>query len=371
MKNFCALPFHHVMVHTNGDYNVCCHHTRQSQPMNINKDNADSWLNSSYLSEVQQSFLSDTRHPGCHHCWSRENQGFPSLRQKTELEYKILKVNTEQKEITNVEINLGNLCNLKCLMCNESDSSAILAENIQLGINKNQQKDLSWSDTAFDNLQELLLKNPKVVNIRGGEPLYNKKLLELIENFPPERAKSIVLHITTNATHWDSQWERALAKFRLVRFMLSIDAVDNLYEYIRYPASWSVVQENVDRIIDLPNAKSHVAGVVQNLNIATIGNLIQWCNEKKLWLDLTTIIDPDYLQITNLPEKHKEIALAHLKSIHSQNSNPQIQDFINNSIVILTNSKFDENLWNKFVTNIFLRDSLRGNDYQKFITPSL
>ena len=85
-----------------------------------------------------------------------------------------------------VEIQLGNLCNLTCLMCNENSSSAILSENIKLGINKVKQKNFTWNDISFDYLYEILLSGPKIVNIRGGEPLYNKKLLKLIEDLPEE-----------------------------------------------------------------------------------------------------------------------------------------------------------------------------------------
>ena len=111
--------------------------------MNVNKNSIDEWLNSDYLSQVRESFSKDERHPGCSECWKKEDVGFISMRHRTAREYEILKIDTEQKQIKNVEIALGNLCNLKCLMCNEQDSSSFLAENKQLGINLVEQKDIA------------------------------------------------------------------------------------------------------------------------------------------------------------------------------------------------------------------------------------
>lgn len=335
--------------------------------MNINHQAAVQWRNSEYVQQVRQSFLDDQRHPGCKRCWDLEDQGFTSLRQRTAQEYEILKVDVAQSQLTNLEVDMTNLCNLKCLMCNEHGSSAILAENQQLGINKISQDQMKWSDQAFENLQDLLLMNPKVVNIRGGEPLYIKPLLDIVERFPEDRAQSMILHITTNATLWNERWKLALSKFKLVRFMFSVDATDSLYEYMRYPSKWDLVQHNIQQIMALPNARCLVHAVLQNLNVSLIGNLVQWCQQRSLWLNLDILDHPDYMKLTNLTDQQRRLAMDHLNYLIGLQPSPHLQKTFMQSLKLLEQSKFDSDQWNQFVTNISQRDRLRGNTFQNFL----
>lgn len=367
MNNFCALPFNHVMVRPNGNLDICCtHQTPVDKRININTHNYTHWLDSDYVQDVRKSFLSDNRHPNCARCWKREDQGFDSLRTRSHKEYTMLPDRADRM-IKNIEINLGNLCNLRCLMCNENNSSAILSENLKLGINKITQADMTWNDLGYSNLQKILEQRPYVVNIRGGEPLYNKKLLEIVTDIPAAQARDMVLHITTNATVWNSQWQDALEKFRLVRFMFSVDAVGELYEYIRYPASWSLVESNIKSIMSLPNTKCLVHCVGQNLNISSILPLIEWCDTNSIYLEIEQLTFPDYLQMTNLPVPQKKAALQHLNCVSHHQLAPHLEKFINSTLILLEKTQFDVFLWKAFVANISLRDHLRGNSFRSFI----
>lgn len=335
--------------------------------MNINTTTVEGWRNSDYMNQVQHSFLQNQRHPGCASCWHTEDRGFTSLRQRMAKEFEILKVDVDQKFLTNVEIDLTNLCNLKCLMCNESESSALLAENIQLGINTHSQKDFQWSEQALENLQDLLAYRPKVVNIRGGEPFYVKQLLKIIESIPDDVARTMVLHITTNATVWTERWHQALIKFKLVRFMFSVDAVGELYEYMRFPGNWTTTSTNIDNILQLPNVKGLVHCVIQNLNVARIGELIDWCQQRSLWLDIALLDTPHYLHLTNLPEIHKDTAITHLEWILEKYPQQSFTAMIENSLRMIKLSAFNNESWQAFKTNIVMRDRLRGNSFERFI----
>lgn len=367
MKNYCALPFDHVMIKTNGDFNICCQHVISScESKNINHDSYDSWLSSEYVQTVRQSFEQDLRHPGCVKCWQREDAGFSSLRTRSQKEYSLLP-SDKDRPIKNLQIDLGNLCNLRCLMCNERASSAILAENVKLGINKIQQADVSWQQTSYDNLQKILDQRPYVVNIRGGEPFYNKDLLNLVENIPESHAQNMMLHITTNATTWNDRWQQGLKKFRLVRIMFSVDAIGSLYQYIRYPASWSAVEQNIQSIRSLSNVRCLVHAVGQNLNIGNIAPLIQWCENNALYLEIESLISPDYLQITNLPPEHKLLVIEHLDRLIARSLPLHLEEFVISARDSLEHSKFDPLLWQKFITNIGRRDRIRNNSFTEFI----
>jgi MoaA/NifB/PqqE/SkfB family radical SAM enzyme len=372
---FCAMPFHHLMVKTNGDYNVCCSHMMPSQKrMNINSHSIEVWRNSEYVKEVQEYMINNIPHPGCQKCWQRESEKLGSLRQRTSLEYKILGIDIDNPVIKNCEIDLENTCNLTCLMCNENHSSAILAENKKLGINKIEQVDVKWKQQGYDSLEKLVSEHDiKVLNVRGGEPMYNKKLLELLEKIPASKTNNMVLHITTNATRYSEEWENVFKKFSLVRVMFSIDAVGPLFEYIRFPAKWNEVCENIKKFRALPNVKPLVNCTVQNLNISALVDLVKWCQETNIFLTLDMLTFPGYMHFTNLPVAQKEIAINNLEEflhqpiIGNETSIDNNYKLIMQCLNVLKETKNNDLLWNNFVKEISMRDKVRNNSFRDFI----
>ena len=370
-NNFCALPFGHTTITTNGSYSVCCiHPTPVEYQVNINHNKLTHWRKSDYLQQVKQSFLNDDRHPGCNECWINEDLGQDSMRNRTAKEYKILGVTESTENPVNIEIQLGNLCNLACLMCSEKHSSAILAENIKLKINQRTQDDFKWTETGYNNLHEIIATGPKVLTVIGGEPLYNKKFLEILESLPRESCRHTMLQIVTNATQWNEKWQTALQKFKLVRIMFSIDATESLYEYMRYPGVWKETDSNIDQIVTLSNIKPLVNTVIQNLNVGSIGSVIQWAKRKNLYLQLDQLIGPSWLHITNLPRQLKLDAITHLETVLEWDLTDHLRQQLTSCHAQLTDSlAYPDNLaaWEEFQTQVGLRDQLRNNSYTQFL----
>jgi MoaA/NifB/PqqE/SkfB family radical SAM enzyme len=294
------------------------------------------------------------------------------LRTAIQKEYRILGVSdTSHDKLVSVEAQVGNLCNLKCLMCDETQSSVILQENIRLGINQVDQKEFTWLETGYQNLEELINQDLKVLNFRGGEPLYNKKIKNFLEKFPKDRANKVLLHLITNATVWDNSWEEILSKFKLVRMMLSIDAVSDCYEYIRFPASWENVNSNVQSIIKLPNVKPIVHCTVQNLNILYLDDLIKWCVDHGIYIEFNMLVYPQHLRPTNLPKRSIEHALNKLKAVESI-CTPNLVDSNLSSILNILQQSLDLDsdtaLWQEFENKVTMRDQIRGNSYKNILT---
>lgn len=366
--NFCPLPFGHTRISPTGDYQVCCcHFTPEEHKTSITKTDHVTWLASEYVNEVRTSFLEDKKHPGCNKCWHDEASGIPSYRQRVLSEYKILGVDNTSRQAVNVELCMGNLCNLTCVMCNEESSSAILAENKRIGIAKTDQADFRWTDQADENLQKLINSDIRVLNIRGGEPLYNKHLLKLLQNIPEAQCRRMMLHITTNATVWNDAWQQVLQKFKLVRIMFSIDAVEDLYEYIRYPASWATVQKNVELMLAQPNFKCMVNCVVQNLNIASLSKLLSWCQQYNLYIDLSLLSNWKYLLPENLPPMAKQAALEDIDRCLSLPIEDRLVKVLQSYRDILIKAPDNPANWELFKSTISIRESLRGNSYQKVV----
>lgn len=370
---FCPYPFSHVNIQTNGGLEVCCDHQSTSNvKFNINSHSIDEWFNSDYRRELQDYFRRGEPHPGCDRCWRRESMNTGSLRTMVQKEYQILGVTDSNfDELIAMEAQVGNLCNLKCLMCNETQSSVVLQENTQLGINQYTQKDFTWTDVGMKHLDDLVSRKLKAMNFRGGEPLYNKKIKSLLSGFSQEKANGMMLHLTTNATVWDQSWADILSKFKLVRMMLSVDAVTDCYEYIRFPADWKTVESNIQKIIKMPNVKPVVHCTVQNLNILHLDKLIKWCVDQHVYIEFNVLVWPQYLRPVNLPKPLIELALSRLRKIEDICTPKLVDSNLKSIIEILTkslDSDRDPKLWQEFVDNIQIKDQFRNNSYKNILT---
>lgn len=371
MENYCPLPFGHVCADTLGDYQICCQHdVPESYKENISDTEPVKWFQNQYLQQVKESFKNNEKHPGCSACWQHEESSIPSLRQRIQKEYQILGHEPYQDKILNIEIQAGNLCNLSCVMCNEKESSVILAENQRLGINVLTLQDVKWNDEAWSNVEKLIEMKPRVINIRGGEPLYNKKLLELVESIPQAQCQQTMLHITTNGTVWNEKWQSALSRFKHVRMMLSIDATKDVYEYIRFPANWNTLESNVDKIVQNKNIKVLVHCVVQNLNICYLEELIDWCKSKSLYLQFARCSVPTWLDFTNIPDSKIDLAVEQLERCLKKADENISKTFLKSAIRELSERKqqgSNQTLWNEFLYNMSLREGLRNNSHKKIL----
>lgn len=369
MKNYCPLPFGHAMIDTRGFYHVCCSNfTPDEFAQNIRDIEHDGWQGNPYLAEIRSSFLKDEKHPGCRRCWTLESRGENSLRQRVQKEYQILKTSKDNPKILTAEVQIGNLCNLSCLMCNEESSSAFLAENKRLGIAVMDQQNFNWDDKAWANFEKLVASpDLKVLNIRGGEPFYNKRFLQMLEEISDQQCKNIMLHMTTNGTVWNERWANVLKKFRLVRLMFSIDATGELLEYIRYPISWAVLQDNISQMRTLPNVNSIVHCTTQNLNIHALDDLIDWCEQNQIYLELGQLTTPSYLRLYNLPPDLRQRAMQSLKSALQKGPAGHIEKSLTSYINLLETAEHKEALWQEFVEKISMRDRVRNRDFRNFL----
>jgi hypothetical protein len=65
--------------------------------------------------------------------------------------------------------------------------------------------------------------------------------------------------------------------FKKVKFAVSIDATDEKNHYIRYPAKWSVLENNLRRLDNTPdNIEVSIATAIQILNIKNLPDFAKW-----------------------------------------------------------------------------------------------
>jgi len=378
-SSFCIKPFNSALIDTDGTLRTCCQTTptssefKNNRQYNIKNDTIDEWWNSDYLKYLRQSFLQDKRIRECDTCWKLENQGLSSLRTASNYLHKSIFKNKYERNLKligkdalaypeDVEIHITNLCNLKCQMCTGANSSRLLIENNALGYENLNQKDYDLNDADYEKMKELSKHDLKWLNLRGGEPLMNKRVLSLLLDLVSvNKANQTSLHITTNGTMCDSKIINILKHFKKVTLMLSIEATGKHNEYMRYPSSWNVIKNNIDQFKTLDNVYIYINSVVQNLNILYIDQLIEYSYENNFFIHLSKIFEPEYLDIFNLPKKTLEQAYDNLKKIPDKKlvHTANVKEIIFSLKEQLENYSINDTKYKQFIAMIKKRDHYR------------
>lgn len=384
-SNFCIRPFNSTLLTTNGELRVCCEinpkltkfknfkENNGKTEYNIKKDTVKQWWDSDYVKYVRKSFLENKKLDECAQCWKREEQGLASLRKETNYQYKAIFQNKYERNLKligkdslsypeDVEIQITNLCNLKCQMCTGSSSSRLLIENNALGYENLNQKDYDLSNKDYEKIKELTKHDLTLLNLRGGEPLMNKRVINLLSDLvSANKAKQTSLHITTNGTMCDSNILSILKNFKRVRLMFSIEGTERHNEYIRYPSSWNVIKNNIDKFKDLSNTYIYINTVVQNLNVLYIDQLIKYSHKNNFHIKLSRLYEPDYLDMLNLPKKILQQAYDRLKKIPEAEltHTDDVKEIIFLIKERLDNYSLDEKQYTQFTDMIKKRDQYR------------
>ena len=341
--SFCVMPFVHAFVTSNA-IGPCCAYIG-----NPKLNSTKTYWESKQLKNIQQNMLNNIRDKGCSICWDKEDRGFSSLRQHSNQIYKEhidnIKNNLEIKNPFYLDLRLGNLCNLKCRMCTSEWSSQIAEEMLS---NPNE----NWDDTPTqkiieinENTWELLedwIPDVKRVFMTGGEPTIIKRNLDYINKIiETGYAKNIELIFTTNATNVNKKFLEIGEKFKSVHFSVSIDAVNDLANYIRFPSNWQTIKNNLNTI-GQENYGVSINTTIQWLNMTRLNEMFKFIEEyiaskpkqfAGVWFQLVT--HPNYLDPINAPKFIKE------KAIHD------INIFLNTS-TMLQDEKYSSILQGEF-----------------------
>ena len=335
---------------------------------NLKTSTIDNWWTSEFVASIRSKMLANETPKECRVCAVQEQQGSQSLRQKTNADYKIFEqyadkmlahYNYPTPQPIEIELQLTNLCNLKCLMCVETESSGIHSENKTLKIHQINGTDYKVTPEEITQIEEWIKTQPQLINLRGGEPLVVPEIKRLLKwAIDSKLLDNTQVHITTNATRLDSEWLDILNAIPNLRVMVSVDAVGQLNDYIRFGSDWTTIEENVKAISKIPNVTLLVHAAVQNLNILSFDQLIKWCEEQGYYLGYQIVTYPKIFSVTNLPKELIEQAKTKLSIINSTVA----QELVN----ILHNPQI--NLWAELQHEINLRDMIRKTSIINTIT---
>lgn len=278
---------HGMTVNPRGRARPCC--LFQDNSKGLDFDQKEQW--EAKFAEYDEAMASseDVWISECEECRLEEKAIGWSLRMMANQRY----LNTETHGRQYWDLKISNTCNLTCRMCSPGDSSTWL-QLIKNNLDKVELSEwaphlqghsgkYSWHDTVLPSVKNEIL-GADVVKFTGGEPMLVKHVKEVIQHLiDTEFSYNTELFITTNCTvPFVGWWENVIDKFREVRITLSIDGVDEAFEYQRAGASWKQVNENA---LILKELKQKYKNLHVSINYTNTALNIKCKDATKQWVD--------------------------------------------------------------------------------------
>lgn len=318
MKTFCILPWIHLSSRPNGDMRLCCTANASAsytgdrevgilknddgEKANFGKQDIYSCWNSEYMRSVRLMMLDDQIPEPCIKCFEEEKSGHISKR-KWETEYWNLRLDTDElindtnsdgsipNKIQYLDLRFGSKCDLKCIMCTPHDSTMWIGDWAKIYPqikNESLKKQCGWQNDGayrwFKNNPEFWkqlyeqIPNVKQLYMAGGEALIIKEYDQLLDKIiDMGYADQVTLRYNSNGLNVSDRLINKWDHFKQVRFHFSLDSIDYMNTYIRYPSVFYDVMEKL-RMLDHSwyNTEVTIACAVQVLNIYYIPDLIVW-----------------------------------------------------------------------------------------------
>lgn len=267
---FCPLPWKTLATSPSGTLRLCC---QSAEKINLARDpegnayrlpaDLEKAWNAEMYQSARKQLLSGEWPAACEPCRLTESSGGLSPRLAWRANYEGLgldrsKLEVEGKieDIDQLDIRLGNLCNLKCRMCGPYSSSAWASDWEKMGSEVVQMPEANklrlgsrWhEDQALMESLRPLMPGLREIYLTGGEPMLSRGNRQLLELCVREGAASrITLRYNTNGTIWDDEMIRLWEHFPKVKLKISVDGVGPLNDYIRHPSKWEQVIGNIER----------------------------------------------------------------------------------------------------------------------------
>lgn len=254
----------------------CCLH----QSLDTVDTTQNFWFNDNFRS-LRKLNLENQWAPQCNNCRQLEKENLTSFRTGTNEGLGIYG-QTDLSGPVRIDLMFDISCNLACRTCGPHSSTFW---------QKHLKEHDQWSNPVFSPrnkdqviaaLSNIDLSNLKMLVFCGGETLLGQEYWEVadwIADRVPDAKKNVTLCFQTNGTQDILPKNyKIVEKFFLVKLHVSLDGIEQQFEYLRWPASWDKVVENLQSLRE--NAQSNVMFLVEEtisiFNLASTNLLDHW-----------------------------------------------------------------------------------------------
>lgn len=313
----------------------------------LSKDTLSEVWESKAIKSLRSALLNGEKPTACKACWVEEDYGAESKRMRENKRWGVITADATPT-LKFLDLKLGSTCNLKCRICSPSSSSMWVKEHTDVyghdvvtGIGKTVSSEfdkrmiMQWPDynERFWTDIDAWLPTVELLEIYGGEPFLIKRHFELLrKSIELGYSKKQKIHYNTNGTIFpqdavDNIWPH----FKEVDVMFSIDGIGKQFEYQRFPATWSNVENTLHRFVTETNCLIQVCLTVSALNVYYLPETLSYFIDKNINVWLNVLYTPGYFNIQNLPPRVKEAITTKLTDANNNQFTP-ILSYLNSGI---------------------------------------
>ena len=425
---WCPIPWNFQAVRSNGDLRVCCQanitknkgvlRKSDGSPYNAAADDLSEARNSDLMKIMRKNMFDGVWSDECGRCRAEEESGLVSRRNYEHDRWSLRKedviehtaadgtIDTGKLPVTYYDLRFGNLCNLACRMCGPQDSTGWYddwnklydvdwfndthgREQMFKQNGKWVSNSYGWHDSdSFWKQIEANAGNVQHVYMAGGEPLLIERHYEFLERcIENGAAANMLIEYNTNMTTMPSRVINLWKNFKMIQLGASIDGYGKVLEYQRYPAEWSKVWRNIQKVdAEVDSINAWFAYTVTAYNVLHMPEFMKWkLSESGLTKFNNTnrrpIVthhvahNPPYLNIRVLPAAFKELVVERFNEFHnwviSQGYSDQIiaqSDSIRKSIIdYMMSADYHPTHWEEFKSYTAKMDKIRAENVTEII----
>ena len=376
-ETFCTLAYNGISINHDGTLDPCCQYL-PDQPKPIKFTDYTTYV-STVRQQMHNDHVSGIKHSGCKKCWHEEALGLKSLRYyANEIWYKekSTPVVSELNPVLEIELRFGNLCNLKCMMCDPKASSALHTERLMNsaafeqitvpGVRVVRERVPEWWEThEFKTFSADLFDHVHRVNITGGEPFMIAETVNVLDRLIP-KANKVLIGFNSNLTKLPLAILQRLPKFANLHVSVSLEGIGSMAEYLRYPCVWLDVDTNIRTLINTVGAqKISVHHTLQHGSIYSLPALAEYCYSLSIPVSYTTVQGIDCLKLSSVPTADIQKFLSWLDATASINSADK--QFLRNTVM---STEFDVVQYQNFRKYVATLDQVRQTSWDTVFQPS-
>jgi len=337
-NTFCIHPFASINTAPNANYAPCCMSERailqdSGEPYKTGEHTMQEVFDSKWMDNLRASLANGIKHVNCVRCWNEEKTGRDSKRIRDSREY-LTSARQVDKTLTirMLDLKLGNLCNLKCRICNPWSSSNWIEEWHSVRASTEPKTEFvksfavmrkTWNpDQPIWDSVEKVLPNLEHMNITGGEPLMIENMWNMLQQsvdggYAPNQS----LQYNTNGSVIPTvaQWE-LWSHFKEVDVQFSVDDINDRHHYQRHPSEWKNVKATIEEFKKRSFIKLSTNATVSNFNIYYLDEVTDEIMNNigtSIWYNI--LHGPSELSVAALSPEIKEILIKKLSNVIEYN----------------------------------------------------
>jgi len=369
----CKFVKHGIAISYNHVVKPCCEWRSSPEwasSQHISKIDLSTWHQSDAITRVQNLLAKDIWPESCQICEKLESKGrYDSMRYNGIQAYS----NFNDDDIT-LEIRPGSTCNFACQTCWPEASSRVAQYQAKAGlIDIKQINSQPINDFGFLNPIKHRIKQ---VVLLGGEPFYDKSCLTFLYWAKDNLNSRITMF--TNGSNIDYDFIKNYPQSLCI--VVSIDAIGQPAEYIRFGTQWQTVHDNFQQLKTHSNVELRVNITLSIYNYYHLPDLINLlCSQ---WPACVTFGQPSksWLNETSLPPRFRDELIDRLKPCldllneadieigQKHNAINTIRSVIHNLSPDAPWSESDFEQWKMFVEKMDQVKNIRIQDYCEFLS---